>query len=97
MSHNEMDLPRRSSDHLDEIERYGKGAPAFAELIPRYESHAMALNALTESLLPPNRHVRSYVVVTVAYGFADASGKGFGRTIIVDGCLIWRSGQWKEF
>jgi hypothetical protein len=33
----------------------------------------------------------------VVYGFADASGKGFGSTIAIDGSLLWRSGQWKEF
>jgi hypothetical protein len=49
----------------------------------------MALKALTEPQLPPKRHVRSKVVITVAYGFADASGKLFGSTITIDGSLLW--------
>jgi hypothetical protein len=57
----------------------------------------MALKTLTEPQLPPKRHMRSKVIIAVASGFADASGKGFGSTITIDGSLLWRSGQWKEF
>jgi hypothetical protein len=57
----------------------------------------MALQALTEPQLPPKRNVRSKVFTTVACGLADASGKGFGSTVTIDGSLFWRSGQWKEF
>jgi hypothetical protein len=49
----------------------------------------MALKALNGPQLPPKRHVRSKVVTTVVYGFADASGKGFGSTITIDGSLLW--------
>jgi hypothetical protein len=41
--------------------------------------------------------VQSKVVIAVAYGFSDTSGKGFGSTITIDGSLLWRLDQWKEF
>jgi hypothetical protein len=50
--------------------------------------HMMALKTRTEPQFPPKRHVRSKGFITVAYGFADASGKGFGSTITVDGSLL---------
>jgi hypothetical protein len=31
----------------------------------------------------------------VECGFGDASGKGFGSTITVNGTILWRAGQWK--
>jgi hypothetical protein len=49
----------------------------------------MALKSLTEPQLPPKSHVRYKVVITVASGFADASGKGFGSTITIHGSLLW--------
>jgi hypothetical protein len=49
----------------------------------------MAFKALTEPQLPPKRHVQYKVFITVIYGFADASGKGFGSTITIDGSLLW--------
>jgi hypothetical protein len=65
--------------------------------VPRYEADAMALKAITDPQVQPNHHVRCKVVITVAYGFTDAIVKGFGSTITIDGCLLWGSGQWKEF
>jgi hypothetical protein len=41
--------------------------------------------------------MRYKVFITLEYGFADASGQGFGSTVTLDGSLLWRSGQWKEF
>jgi hypothetical protein len=57
----------------------------------------MALKALTDPQLPHKRHVWSKVVITVAYGFADASWNWFGSTITIDGSLLWWSGHLKLF
>jgi hypothetical protein len=68
-----MELLRRNSDTPDEIEGPKEGPPTFVKPVPRSDADAMALKSLTELQLPPKRHVRSKVVITVAYGFADAS------------------------
>jgi hypothetical protein len=67
-----MNLLRRNSDVTDEVEGPEGG---FVKHVPRYEADVMALKALTEPQLPLKRHVRSKVVITVVYGFSDASGK----------------------
>jgi hypothetical protein len=88
-----MDLLRRNSDVPNEVEGPEEGPPAIVKPVPRYEADAMALKALTEPQLPPKRHVRYKVAMTVEYGFSDASGKWFGSTITIDGRLLLRSGQ----
>jgi hypothetical protein len=96
-SRKKMDILRRNSYVPDEVEAPEEGAPAFGKPVPRYEADVMVSKALTEPQLPYKRHVRSKVVITVAYGFANASGKLFGSKITINGSLLWRSGQWKEF
>jgi hypothetical protein len=96
-SRKEMELPRTNSDTLDEVEGLEEGGPSFVEHVPRYEAGVMALKAITDPQFPPKRHVQSKVFITVANGFTDASGKGFGSTITINGILLWRSGQWKKF
>jgi hypothetical protein len=92
-----MELLIRNSDAPNEAEGREEGAPSFAKPIPWYEADVMALKSLTEPQLPHYLHVRSKFFITVSYGFVDASGKVFGSKITIDGSLLWRSGQWKEF
>jgi hypothetical protein len=70
-----MDFLRRNSDVPYEVEGPAEGAPAFVKPVSWYEADVMVLKSLTEPQLPPKRHVRSKVFITVAYVFADASGK----------------------
>jgi hypothetical protein len=53
------------------------------------------LEKLTEAPVPPKQKIRSKAIVHVECGFGDASGKGFGSTITVNGTILWRAGQWK--
>jgi hypothetical protein len=39
--------------------------------------------------------IRSKHVIHVEYGCGDASGKGFGSTITLNGVILWRAGQWQ--
>jgi hypothetical protein len=71
----EMESLRRNSDASYEVEGSEEGSPTFVKPVPRYEADVMAYKALTNPQLPPKCHARSNVVITVAYGFADASGK----------------------
>jgi hypothetical protein len=70
-----MELLRRNSDAPDEVEGRKEAAPTFVKPVTRYEADVMALKSLTEPQLPPKHHLQSKVFITVAYGFADASGK----------------------
>jgi len=44
--------------------------------------------------VPPLRLVRPSRTATAIYGFGDASGAGFGTTLLIGGTLHYRHGQW---
>lgn len=46
--------------------------------------------------LPPTRVVRSTRIVTVFYGFGDASGSGFGDTLHTPEGVIFCAGIWGD-
>ena len=71
-------------------------APSRVHPVPRLLSDLRCLSVLTESETAPLRRIRSNHVVRVEYGMGDASGKGFGSLISVDGEVVWRSGQWTK-
>jgi hypothetical protein len=70
--------------------------PKRVKLVPRLESDVRALQELTNSDSPPKRMVRPRSSTIALYGFADASGRGFGSTLIVSGRVHFRHGQWSE-
>jgi hypothetical protein len=35
------------------------------------------------------------IIHVVECGFGDASGKGFGSTITLNGVILWQAGQWE--
>jgi hypothetical protein len=49
---------------------------------------------LFEAELPGQVLIRAARVYTILYGFADASGSGFGSTIMLDGGIRYRIGTW---
>ncbi|CAJ1926900.1 unnamed protein product [Cylindrotheca closterium] len=55
-------------------------APEYVKGVPRLKDDLAALSALTASESPPIRRVRSKRVMTVFYGFGDASAVGFCST-----------------
>ena len=56
----------------------------------------LALLTLTEGSVPPNGNVRPTCSALALYGFADASGKGFGSTLFLGGRIHFRHGQWVD-
>ena len=47
-----------------------------------------------ESEIPPQIVVRSTTLLLVVYGFADASGSGFGNSLLIQGEVRYRIGVW---
>jgi hypothetical protein len=45
---------------------------------------------------PPTRGVRARSVVAVYYGFGDASGAGFGDTLLTSEGIVYRGGIWGD-
>lgn len=57
-------------------------APQEVQAVPRLERDLLSLVELTREELPAERIVRAKTVVHIVYGFADASGTGFGSTTV---------------
>lgn len=97
-------LPRRSDEMLVWSVELGGfvveklNAPARVSPADRLGSDVEAMSKLFRRPKPPKILVRSLKVIELFYGFADASGSGFGasfeRGIRGDGALFYRFGQW---
>jgi hypothetical protein len=68
------------------------------EPVTQFEADGKAVRALASADAPPKRVIRSKVVFEVGYGCGcgNASGKGFGSIILINGVVQWLSGQWME-
>ncbi len=62
--------------------------------MPRLASDLEALNALFSTDTPPRRVVRSRQVLVTLYGFGDASGDGFGQTLMTPAGIKYTYGLW---
>jgi hypothetical protein len=93
----DMEQLRRHGDPEGALKALSEEAPSLVIPVPRLEQELKALLALTDTLVPPERAVRSKHLLQVCYGFGDASGEGFGGIILFDGVVEWESGSWKEF
>jgi len=69
-------------------------APENVVPVPRLASDIAALVELTVPLQPPKHTIRSKASLSVAYGFGDASGQGFGCGVQVDERFHYRFGNW---
>lgn len=86
-------LAREGKIQLTESDAIANEAPSRVAPVKRFKADMQALEALTSSDRPPRRRVRSRKVLTVCYGFGDASAIG--------GCTNFqkvrkRKGGWKE-
>jgi hypothetical protein len=68
--------------------------PAVVYPVPRLSADVTALLTLFSSLTPTKCQVRPTHTSVVLYGFADASGQGFGSTLILNGRIHFCHGQW---
>ena len=70
--------------------------PAFAQPVPRLRDDLQALTALFGLPVPPLRYVRSTLIREARYGFADASGSGFGCSFSEGRDISYSHGVWTE-
>jgi hypothetical protein len=68
--------------------------PDFIYPVPRMKGDVLALAKLTAAEIPPKVVRRKKAVASVAYGFGDASGKGFGYGVEIEGKVFEEFGQW---
>jgi hypothetical protein len=68
--------------------------PAFVTAVPRLHSDLSVLSLLMSSSHPPRRVIRASEVMVVWYGFADASGSGFGSSVLTPEGIKYRFGLW---
>jgi hypothetical protein len=71
-------------------------APKQVRMVPRLRDDVQAMLTLTNSEKPVNRVVRHGKTVNVIYGFGDASGEGYGSSILINEKIYWRSGVWRQ-
>ena len=81
-------------DDLIEESKGMDGPPARVVPVPRLKSDIEALAHLTSAEYAPKRIIRNKKVVSVVYGFGDASGRGFGTGVKIEGELFYRYGEW---
>ena len=79
---------------LDDTQEGAPQPPKLIKLVPEFYTCLQALRAFFSSDAPPCVHMRSSSVYMIAYGFADASGGGFGSTIEKEGEVSYRMGVW---
>ena len=64
--------------------------------VPRFHQCLEVLERVFEEDLPPVVSVRSTSCMVLVYGFVDASGSGFGSTLLVKGKIKYRIGTWSS-
>jgi hypothetical protein len=69
-------------------------APDVVVAVGQLQDDMTALMALFTPEIPPLRPVRLSRTATAIYGFGDASGLGFGTTLLIHGSIHYRHGQW---
>ena len=71
-------------------------APARVVPVPRFWQCLDVLLDLMSPDIPPHITVRAMTSIFVVYGFADASGSGFGNSLLIHGEVRYRIGVWSS-
>jgi len=69
-------------------------APKLVTWVPRLVEDIGALVTLFSTDSPPRRQIRPSRTAVACYKFGDASGVGFGSSLVIDNVLHYRHGQW---
>jgi len=73
-----------------------RNVPQHVRAVPRLITDVEALLELCSSDIPPKRLARPTARVCVRYGFGDASGVGYGSSILIEGRgILWETGLWE--
>jgi hypothetical protein len=75
-------------------ESFPTAAPSYVTPVPELHRDIMALQTLFQQDLPPKRLIRPSHTAIAVYGFGDASGTGFGSTLMIGNIVHYRHGQW---
>ena len=70
--------------------------PTLVLAVLRFKSDLEALSALFSEDTPTEVLLRASRVYSILYGFADASGTGFGSTILGEDGISYRIGTWES-
>jgi hypothetical protein len=81
---------------LDHNRKTGDPPPERIKGVPRLVRDLAAIALMLSSSAPPLVNVRCAVVFAIIYGFADASGKGFGSTVLGKDGTRYRIGLWDK-
>ena len=88
---------RDQATMLTEKQLYSNNTPPeWVKPVPRFKHCLEVLLKMFDQPLPPIVTVRSTKVILVVYGFIDASGSGFGSTVLVKGDIKYRIGTWSS-
>jgi hypothetical protein len=68
--------------------------PKCVRPVPHIEQDATALARLFQQEKSAQTLIRAARVYTILYDFADASGTGFGSTVLGDDGICYRNGTW---
>lgn len=86
LSEEEVDLELSKSDEVD--------APKSVRASPSLKGDLEALSYLFGPTGVPEVRIRSKAILTIVYGFGDASGTGLGATFTCEGGFNFRIGVW---
>jgi hypothetical protein len=81
---------------LEHNRKTGDPPPVKIKGVPRLLRDLAAIAAMLSSSTPPLVNVRCAIVFAIIYGFADASGKGFGSTVLGKDGTRYRIGLWDK-
>ena len=70
--------------------------PQMVTPVPRFITCLKVLALFFKEDKPPVVNVRSTSCLVIVYGFMDASGSGFGSTLLVKGNIEYRIGTWSS-
>jgi hypothetical protein len=99
---------KESESMLRAAEEEGPEAPKALLATPRLKQDLYALGELLKPASPPEVLIRTNTILQILYGFGDASGKGFGSTMLSklgvkiriglrEGDAEDKSSNWKKF
>ena len=83
-----------SNDEFDGKWTEDPGAPVLVTASPRMCTDVHALLSIMEPLVVPRVSIRSKTILSVVYGFGDASGTGLGATFTCGSGFNYRIGVW---
>ena len=87
---------QQGDDLIGSANSTGLDPPSTVTPVPRFHQCLDVLERIFDEDLPPVVNVRSTSCLVLVYGFVDASGSGFGSTLLVKGKVKYRIGTWSS-